>query len=198
MRRPPGRCSDPDLQRFDYSAEPALVFELGAHLRRSGRLPSARSPQLQLCITCNMYRPQPPTRQVLGIPGRKDPRKKARQGPVPVGLAELALMADVGRTQRLDEQGEGQRYGSTGDESCQREHRLLGGHSGRVGNDRDRVYGWSSRVRGCLERGRGPVWKMGTFRDRFLAAFGAAGPLTLADLTQPSGCHRFTATRWSP
>jgi hypothetical protein len=42
------------------------------------------------------------------------------------------------------------------------------------------------------------VWKMGTFRDRFLAAFGAAGPLTLADLTQPSGCYRFTATRWSP
>jgi hypothetical protein len=48
------------------------------------------------------------------------------------------------------------------------------------------------------ERGRGPVWKMGTFRDRFLAAFGAAGPLTLTDLTQPSGCHSVMTTIWLP
>ena len=39
------------------------------------------------------------------------------------------------------------------------------------------------------------LWKTDTFRDRFLAAFGPAGPLTLMDLTQPFGCHTVMATK---
>src|ERR1039458_7523138 len=49
LRRPPAPCSDPDLQRFDSSAEPALVFYFFENLRRPGRLPTSPSPQLQLC-----------------------------------------------------------------------------------------------------------------------------------------------------